>query len=209
MKFLFDLFPVILFFAAFKWGDKNPQAAHDLASQYFAGMMAGGTISAEQAPVLLATAAVIVASFAQIGYLLARRKKVDIMLWVSLAVIVILGGLTIYFNDKKFILIKPTMLYWCFAAVLLGGRVIFKKNLIRGTLGQQIVLPDVVWQRLNVAWIAFFVAMGAINLFVAFVLFKDNFAAWVNFKVFGSYGLIFAFAVGQAMFLGKYLEEPK
>ena len=209
MKFLFDLFPVILFFAMFKWGDAHGDAARDLAGKFLSGFISGGAVSAEQAPMLLATAVAILATVAQITYLLARRRKVDHMLWVSLAVIVLLGGLTIYFNDKKFIMLKPTVLYWAFALALLGGQLMFGKNLIRTMMKDQITLPDAVWQRLNIAWIVFFAAMGVINLYVAFVLFSDNFAAWVNFKLFGSMGLMFAFVVGQSLFLSKYMEEQK
>jgi intracellular septation protein len=209
MKFLFDLFPVILFFAMFKWGDAHADAAHDLVNHYLSGFVAGGAVTAAQAPVLLATAIAILATIAQIGFLLIRRKKVDTMLWVSLAVIVFFGGLTIYFNDERFIKLKPTVLYWCFAAALLLSQLFLKKNVIRTMMEEQITLPDHVWQRLNLAWIVFFTAMGAINLFVAFVLFQNNLAAWVNFKLFGGMGLMFVFVVCQSVFLSKYLEEPK
>jgi intracellular septation protein len=209
MKFLFDLFPVILFFSMFKWGDAHADSARDLVNQYLSGMIAGGHVTSTQAPVLLATAIAILATVAQIAYLIARRKKVDGMLWISLAVIVFFGGLTIYFNDEKFIKLKPTILYWCFAIALMASRLFLKKNLIRSMMEAQITLPEPVWQRLNSAWIAFFVAMGLINLFVAFVLFEHNLAAWVNFKLFGGVGLMFVFVVCQSLFLSKYLEEPK
>ncbi|MFI4940506.1 MAG: septation protein A [Burkholderiales bacterium] len=209
MKFLFDLFPVILFFAMFKWGDAHPGAAHDLVNHYLSGFIAGGSVSATQAPVLLATAIAIIATAAQIGFLLIRRKKVDAMLWISLAVIVFFGGLTIYFNNEKFIKLKPTVLYWCFAVALLLSQLVLKKNVIRTMMEKQITLPDQVWQRLNFAWIGFFTAMGLINLFVAFVLFQDNLAAWVNFKLFGGMGLMFVFVICQSIFLSKYLENQK
>jgi intracellular septation protein len=209
MKFLFDLFPVILFFAMFKWGDAHPGAAHDLVNQYLSGFIAGGSVSATQAPVLLATAIAILATAAQISFLLIRRKKVDGMLWISLAVIVFFGGLTIYFNNEKFIKLKPTVLYWCFAAALLLSQLVLKKNVIRTMMEEQITLPDQVWQRLNFAWIGFFTAMGLINLFVAFVLFQNNLAAWVNFKLFGGMGLMFIFVICQSVFLSKYMENQK
>jgi intracellular septation protein len=209
MKFLFDLFPVILFFAVFKWGDGHVDAAHGLINQYISGFVSGGAVTPEQSPILLATAAAILASIAQIAYLLIRRKKIDGMLWLSLFIIVFFGGLTIYFNDKTFIKLKPTVLYWCFALALLFGQLFFKKNMIRTAMEEQIKLPDLVWKRLNLAWVAFFTFMGLSNLFVAFVLFKDNDAAWVNFKLFGGMGLMFVFVVCQSLFLAKYMEEPK
>jgi intracellular septation protein len=212
MKFLFDLFPVVLFFAVFKWGDwsdAHKEAVRDFVNHYLSGFISGGSADAIQAPVLLATAVAIVATTAQIGYLLIRRKKVDGMLWVSLFVIVTLGGMTIYFKNQNFIKWKPTILYWCFAAALAGSQLLAKKNMIRTMMKDQITLPETVWRQLNRAWIAFFAFMGALNLFVAFVLLEDNFAAWVNFKLFGGIGLMFAFIICQSLFLAKYLEEPK
>lgn len=203
-KFLFDLFPVILFFGIFRWGENNPDAAQSLLMQYLSGFMASGALAPGHAPILLATAVAILASFAQIGYLLARRKKVDAMLWVSLAIITVFGGATIYFNSETFIKWKPTVLYWCFGVGLLASQVIFKKNLIKSMLGAQITLPDPVWLRLNLSWIGFFVVMGLINLYVAF-----NFATatWVNFKLFGFTALMIVFAIGQSLFLSKHIKE--
>ncbi len=206
MKFLFDLFPVILFFGIFKWGEGHADAAQSLASQYLSGFVSGGIVTAAQAPILLATAVAIVATIGQIGYLLARRKKVDPMLWVSLAIIGAFGGATIYFHNETFIKWKPTVLYWCFAVGLLMSQIVLKKNLIRTMMGKQITLPDSVWNRLSLAWIAFFAVMGVINLYVAF-----NFttAAWVNFKLFGFMGLMFAFVICQSLFLSKYLKDAE
>jgi intracellular septation protein len=212
MKFLFDLFPVILFFAVFKWSDwddAHKDTVRDFVNHYLSGFIAGGSVDATQAPVLLATAVAILATITQIGYLLIRRKKVDGMLWISLIVIVTLGGLTIYFKNQNFIKWKPTILYWCFAIALAASQLFMKKNMIRTMMKDQITLPENVWRQLNMAWIAFFAFMGALNLFVAFVLLENNFAAWVNFKLFGGMGLMFAFVVCQSIFLAKYMEEPK
>jgi intracellular septation protein len=204
MKFLFDLLPVILFFGIFKWGEGHSDAAQALVGQYLSGFVSGGIVTAAQAPILLATAVAIVATVAQIAYLLARRKKVDPMLWVSLAIIGFFGGATIYFHNEAFIKWKPTVLYWCFGAALLASQIGFKKNLIRTMMGKQITLPDTIWERLNLAWIVFFALMGVLNLYVAF-----NFptATWVNFKLFGFMGLMFAFVIGQSLFLSKYLKD--
>jgi intracellular septation protein len=207
MKFLFDLFPVLLFFVMFKWGEGHVDAAQSLAAQTMSGLVSGGIVTAAQAPILLATAVAIVASFAQIGYLLLRKRKVDGMLWVSLGIIGLLGTATIYFHNDTFIKWKPTVLYWVFAMSLCVSQVLFKKNLIRSAMEEQIHLPDPVWQRLGLAWTIFFFSMGFINLFVAFVLFKSNTAAWVNFKLFGGVGLFFAFVVGQSVYLSKYVED--
>lgn len=206
MKFLFDLFPILLFFGIFKWGQGSPESAQALANDYLGAIVAGGTVSAGQAPILLATAVAIVASFAQIGYLLIRRRKVDTMLWISLAIIAVFGGATIYFNNETFIKWKPTVLYWCFAGALLVALAMFKKNLIRAAMGKQITLPEPVWDKLNLAWIGFFISMGFINLYVAYSFSTD---AWVNFKTFGLMGLMLVFIVGQTFFLSKHIKDAE
>jgi intracellular septation protein len=205
MKFLFDMFPVILFFGVFKWGEGHADAAQAMVGQYLSGLVSGGSVGPEQAPILLATAVAIVATIAQIAYLLLRGRKVDGMLWVSLAIIVVFGGATIYFHNEAFIKWKPTVLYWVFAVVLIGAQVTMGRNLIRLMMKAQIDLPDPVWTRLNLAWAGFFAAMGALNLYIAF-----NFptSVWVNFKLFGFMGLMIAFVVAQTMFLSKYIKDP-
>ncbi|WP_334189681.1 septation protein A [Noviherbaspirillum sp.] len=205
MKFLFDLFPVILFFGVFKWGEGNPTAAQSLVQEYLSGIVSGGVAALDQAPIMLATAVAILATLGQIGYLLLRRKKVDGMLWVSLAIITVFGGATIYFHNETFIKWKPTVLYWFFGAALLISQALFKKNLIRLMMEKQIMLPDPLWQRLSLIWAGFFAAMGVLNLYVAY---SFSTAIWVNFKLFGFTGLMFAFIIAQSMFLSKHIKDP-
>jgi intracellular septation protein len=177
MKFLFDLFPVILFFVAFKvWG------------------------------IYPATAVAIVATFAQVGWLKARGRKVDPMLWVSLAIIVVFGGATLALQDETFIKWKPTVLYWLFGAVLAGGLLIFRRNLLRMMLADKIDMPEVAWNKLNWSWVGFFAFMGVANLYVAYNFSTD---AWVNFKLFGGMGLMFVFVLAQGAFLSKYVQEEE
>src|SRR3569623_477963 len=204
MKFLFDLFPVILFFVVFKWSEGHADAAQGLVGRYLSEFVSGGAVTAAQAPILLATAVAILATLGQIGYLLLRRKRVDPMLWISLAIITVFGGATIYIHDENFIKWKPTVLYWIFSAVLFGSQIAFGKNLIRSMVGKQIELPGMIWERLNQAWAGFFAAMGLLNLYVAF-----NFATatWVNFKLFGFMGLMFAFIIAQSLVLSKYMKD--
>ena len=177
MKFLFDLFPVLVFFVAFK----------------FAGIYA-------------ATAMAIAATFLQIGYLALRRKKIDAMLCVSLAIIVVFGGATLALHDETFIKWKPTVLYWLFALVLAGSQLVFRRNLIRLMLGAQLQLPEPVWAKLNWSWAGFFAIMGAVNLFVAFNYNTDQ---WVNFKLFGGTGLMVLFVIAQALLLARYVDDAK
>jgi intracellular septation protein len=195
-----------LFFGVFKWAEGHTDAAQGFVSHYLSGLVSGGAVGPDQAPILLATAVAIIATLCQIGYLLTRRRKVDAMLWISLAIITVFGGATIYFHDATFIKWKPTVLYWCFAAALLISQFFMKKNLIRAMMEKQMILPEPLWAKLNLAWIAFFIGMGLLNLYVAFNYSTDQ---WVNFKLFGGMGLMFAFIVGQSLLLAKYIKEPE
>jgi len=201
MKFLFDLFPVILFFTAFKLAGANEPAAHEFALHWL-----GPGIAPSQAPILIATAVAIIATFGQIIWVWLRHRKVDTMLWVSLAIIVVFGGATLYLHDETFIKWKPTVLYWLFAAALGGSALLFRKNLIRSMLAGQIELPDPAWNKLNLSWAGFFTCMGFINLYVAFNFTTET---WVDFKLFGGIGLMLAFVIGQALFLAKYVEQKE
>jgi intracellular septation protein len=206
MKFLFDLFPVILFFIVYKIADGHQEAAHAFAVQYLGGMVSGG-LSASQSPIMLATVAGIVATVLQIGWLLVRGRKVDGALWLSLAVITVTGGATLYFHDDNFIKWKPTILYWAFALGLFVAQVGFGKNMIRTAMEAQLKLPDAVWSRVNLAWAAFFAFLGVLNLVMAFIVFKGNTGAWVSFKLFGVTGIMFAFVVIQTLMLSKHIQE--
>lgn len=205
-KLLFDLFPVILFFVVFKVAGAHPEAAQAFGSQYLSALVSGGEVTLQQAPILLSTAVAIIATLAQVLWLLLRRHPVDKMLWVSLAIIVVFGGATIYFHDEQFIKWKPTVLYWCFASTLLLAPLLFGKNLMRSLMGQQLQLPQEVWSRLNLAWGSFFALMGVVNLYVAFNFPLD---VWVNFKLFGFLGLMIAFVIAQSVYLSRYIKEAE
>jgi intracellular septation protein len=172
MKFLFDLFPVILFFVAFK----------------FAG-------------IYVATAVAMVATLGQIGWVWMRHRKVEPMLWVSFAVIAVFGSATLLLQDPTFIMWKPTVLYWLFGGALAVAQVAFGKNLIRAMMGKQLQLPDPAWAKLMWSWVVFFACMGVLNLYVAYN-YSEN--VWVNFKLFGGMGLMFAFVIGQAVYLSRF-----
>jgi intracellular septation protein len=177
MKLLFDVFPVVLFFVAFK----------------FYG-------------IYVATAVAMAATFAQIGWLWLRRRKIDTMLWVSLGVITIFGGATLVLANETFIKWKPTVLYWLFGTILAVSALAFKKNLVRSMMQHQVSLPEDVWRKLLASWIGFFAMMGAINLYVAYNYSTD---AWVNFKLFGGIGLMFAFVLLQALVLARYVHDKQ
>jgi intracellular septation protein len=204
MKLLFDLFPVILFFVAYKLGNSFPHEAGQLAATWLGGLIASGKGSEAQAPILLATAVAILASITQVGWLLARGRRVEPMLWVSLGVIVVFGGATIWLNDETFIKWKPSILYLLFAGALVAGRLLWRRNFVRTLLGQQIELPDPVWDKLLWIWSGFFALLAAANLFVAYRFSTDT---WVNFKLFGLMGLTLAFVIGIGIWLSQHVKE--
>jgi intracellular septation protein len=201
MKFLFDLLPVLLFFAAYKFANGSQEASHALLSQAL-----GDGIAVSQAPILIATAVAILATIGQVIWLMARGKKVEVMLWVSLAIIVVFGGATLLFHDATFIKWKPTVLYWLIAGTLAGAALFLKRNLIRSLMQEQIELPEPVWVKLNLSWIGFFAVMGVLNLYVAFSYSEET---WVDFKLYGGMGLMFLFVLAQGALLSRHIDEKK
>lgn len=175
-KFLFDLFPLILFFIAFKFAD-----------------------------IFTATAAAVIAAIAQILWLKLTGRAIEATHWINVTIIVVFGGATLLLHDDTFIKWKPTVLYWLFAVILAGGRLLFNRNLMRKMMGEKVAMPEPVWDRLNYSWAAFFVASGALNLYVAF---SGRFteAQWVNFKVFGLMILLLLFVVVQSLWLSRHIQ---
>jgi intracellular septation protein len=204
MKFLFDLLPVVLFFAAFQVAQRAPEQAASIIDAVTAPFGIAATTSVAQAPVLAATLVAIVVTLFQVGTLVALGRKVDRMMWVSLALIVVFGGATLALHDELFIKWKPTVLYWLFAAVLGASERLFGRNLMRSMLGEQVQMPDVAWRKLNLSWVLFFALMGVANLLVAFNFSTET---WVNFKLFGGLGLMLLFVLAQGLFLAKYVDE--
>jgi len=197
-KILFDLFPIILFFIAFKLAGSYPEQA-----AAFATAMHYTAIDLKQLPILLATGVAIFATMLQIAWVWLRHGKVDTMLWVSLGLITVLGGATLFFQDPTFIKWKPTALYWLFALVLIASQLLFKKNLIRSMMQQaQMELPEPIWIKLNYSWVAFFAVMGVLNIYVAY---NYSLSTWVDFKLFGTTGIMFAFIIAQGVMLSKYV----
>lgn len=174
MKFLFDLFPILLFFGAYSYTDD----------------------------IFFATGVTIAATIAQVAYCWIRHRHVDKMLWISLVLITVMGGLTIIFHNKQFIMWKPTVLYWLFSLVLLGAWHLKQNNLIEKLMGGSMELPRPIWTNVMYAWVLFFLIMGALNIYV-FHTFSE--ALWVKFKVFGTLVLTLVFVVAQSVYLSKHI----
>jgi intracellular septation protein len=202
MKLLLDFLPIILFFVAFKYSEGHKDWAAQFATEHFGFIVAGGAVGKDEAPVMLATVVVILATLAQVAWLKFKGRKVDTMLWISLALVVVLGGLTIYFRSETFIKWKPSVLYWAMGLAFWLSPLFTGKNLLKVLMGEQLELPANVWRRLNLAWIAFFAFMGLLNLWVAY-----NFSTgtWVNFKLFGGIGLMLVFTLAQGFYLQRHL----
>lgn len=185
MKFLFDFFPVIVFFAAFKiYG------------------------------IYIATAASIAAAVLQVGLFWLRFRRFERMHLFTLAILAVFGGLTLALRDDTFIKWKPTLVNWVFAVVMAASHFIGDKPALERMLGAQLPLPAAVWRRLNLSWVAFFFVLGVLNIYVAFYYGLDlshetRQETWVNFKVFGLLGLTLLFTLAQGLMIAKYLPTDK
>ncbi len=175
MKILFDFFPIILFFIAYK----------------FQG-------------IYVATAVAMVAALAQTGWHRLKQGKFEKMHLVTLAMILVFGGLTLAFHDSTFIKWKPTVLNWVFSLAFLLSPLFGGKTLAERTMGQAVSLPAPIWMRLNLAWVLFFLISGGLNLYVAYHFEEET---WVNFKLFGLLGLTFLFIIAQSFYLARYIQE--
>ena len=175
MKILSDLLAVILFFATYTL-TKN---------------------------IAWATAVAQVIGVLQAAFTWVRHKKLDTMQWVSLVLIVVFGGATILLHDARFIMWKPTLLFWVGALVLLTSH-LMGKNGLKAMMGKELTLPDGVWRKLTFAWLAFLILMGLANLFVAYTFTESQ---WVNYKLFGSTALMIVFFVAQGMYLSRFLPQ--
>ncbi|MDQ6685808.1 MAG: septation protein IspZ, partial [Pseudomonadota bacterium] len=138
--------------------------------------------------------------------LLAMRRKVHKMLWVTFIAVTVLGGISVWLHDPIFIKWKPTIVYWASAIGLWASQAFFDRNGLKAALGGEMRLPAVVWQRLNLAWVFFFVFLGVVNLYVAY---NYSVSAWATFKVFGSNGLIVVFIGAQMPYISRHLIDDK
>lgn len=175
MKLLFDFFPIVLFFLAYKYFD-----------------------------IYAATAIAMVASISQVALYRLKFQHYEKMHLISLVIIIVLGGATLFFHNPWFIKWKPTGIYWITALVFLGSSFIGNKPLIQKMMETNVNLPTKAWYRLNVAWALFFVLMGIANIYVAY---NYDTNVWVNFKLFGSVGFTLLFVLIQALYLTRHMDE--
>ena len=176
MKFLFDFLPILFFFLAYKFFD-----------------------------IYVATAVAISSTVAQVAVIWFNTRKVATMQLVTMAIIIVFGGLTLYLQDETFIKWKPTVVNWLFAGAFLATQFVGERTAIERMMGSALTLPGQIWRRLNLGWVVFFFSLGCANLYVMSHFDSDT---WVNFKLFGMLGLTVAFIILQTLFLSRYIKEP-
>jgi len=181
MKFLFDFFPIVLFYTVFKFYKSE--------------------IGEVQA-MIYATSALIVATVLQVAYTWLRNKKIEKMHVVVLGLALVFGGATIYFQEPIYLIWKVTIANWIFALAFLGSHFIGQTPLIKRMLQHAIALPEVIWTRLSYMCIAFFFSLGIINLAVAY---NVSFDAWTDFKMFGMLGLSASFFIFLAFYMSRHM----
>ena len=172
MKILIDFFPILLFFAGFK----------------LYGIYVG-------------TGVLMAATVAQMALIYTLDRKLQPMHKITLVLVLAFGALTLGLHDERFIKWKPTVLYFAMAiglAVTVWGA---RKNFLKLVLGNQLTLPEPVWQRLNVAWVVYCLFMALANAYV--VLYYST-ETWVDFKLWG-YVFPLAFIIGQGIYIAPHL----
>ncbi|MEE8388231.1 MAG: septation protein A [Acidiferrobacterales bacterium] len=188
MKILYDFFPLLLFFGAFKYYD-----------------------------IYVATAVAIAASLIQVVSFRLFKGRFETMHLITFGVIGVFGGLTLLLHDDTFIKWKPTIVYWLLGSITLGSHFVGKKTAIEHLIGKQISLPDRIWVKQNLSWGFFFLVLGLLNIYVAFYYELELDAArrqeiWVNFKVFGLMAITLVFVIIQAIFMARHVgtvDKPK
>ncbi len=156
MKFLFDFFPVILFFVTYKAFD-----------------------------IYVATGVAIAASMVQVGYLKLVGKKVEPMMWMGLGIILVAGGATIVFKNEMFIKWKPTVLFAAMAAAIAIAQFWLKKNPVSFIFNNTIQAPDAVWRKLSLSWIAFLLGVALLNIWFAYYTSTDTWVLFKTFGDMG------------------------
>ncbi len=187
LKLALEFGPVLLFFVGFKFfKDKT----YHIGNTDYSGFVVMTAIFV----------VLIAASTALLWKLTGKLSKMQLM---TLILVVVMGGATVWFHNETFIKWKPSVLYWAMALSFWISQVVFRKNLLHTLMGGQLDLPAPVWRTLTRAWIGFFSLMGFLNLYVAYSFSTE---AWVNFKLFGSLGLMLIFTLAQGVYLSRHLK---
>ena len=177
-KIIIDIGPLAIFFIFYTRGEE------------------GAKLQSAILPLMIATIVAILFSY-------ILEKKIPIMPTFGAFIILVFGGLTIYFDNEVFFKMKPTIINLLFAIILYGGMLI-KKPLLKILLGAALKLEDQGWRILTYRWIGFFIALAILNEIVWRTQSTD---IWVNFKVFGILPITFIFTITQFPLIKKYQIE--
>lgn len=188
MKQLIDYIPLIFFFIVYKMDERILQL---------------GSFSYELGGIFSATEILVVSSIIVYGILFLIHKKLTRAQIITLVAVLFFCSFTIIFREEAILKWKAPVVNWIFAAIFLGSHLFTSKNATQMMLEHAVTMPDQAWRRLNLAWACFFLFLGGINLFVAFTFHEY----WVDFKVFGSMGLLVLFIIGQTFYLMPYIQE--
>lgn len=192
MKLITDFLPIILFFIAYKFGG----GVYTFNGQEY-----------QVEGIYAATAVMMVATLIQVALSWLIHRKVEKQHSVTLILVLVLGGATIWLQNPEFVMWKPTAVNWLFALAFIGARVFTDKTLLERLLASHLQLPTAVWSRLNMAWILFFIFSGILNIYIAYWYSEET---WVNFKLFGSLAITVVFILGQALYLSRHIKDtPK
>jgi len=163
-------------------------------------------IAYKLAGIYVATGVLIVGVLLQTLVSWIRHRKVSPMLLTSAVLVLIFGGLTLLVHDAVFIKWKPTIVNWLFAAAFLVSSFWRGPTLVQRMMGEHVTLEPSLWSRLNFMWVGFFAVCGALNLYVAFHYSEST---WVNFKLFGLFGLTLVFALLQGVWITRKSEATE
>ena len=154
-----------------------------------------------------ATLILIIATFVQVVLTKVITGVVEKRLWLLFAVVLVAGSLTLAFHDDVFIKWKPTIFNWGLAIAFLVAPLIGDKSLMERAMGGQIDVPKTVWSRLNIIWTVYFVIVGALNLYVAFGGYTQEF--WVDYKLYSSIGFTIVLSIVTMIVLAPHLKEDE
>lgn len=199
MKFFFELLPIILFFAAYKLYTLIPAPIIDSINAVLLFEFIPGESSNA---IYFATLIAIIASGITVLIHALRHHELNKNQTITFVLFVIFGGATLLFRDPTFIKWKPTVINLVFALLFFASTFIGKKSLVERFMGNAIEAPKPIWNKLNTAWISFFVVIAALNLYIAYNYSEE---IWVNFKLFGVIGLTILFLIMQMMLLSRYI----
>ena len=199
MKFLIEFLPIILFFAAYKLYSLIPTPIIESVNALMPFSLIPGN---ESDSIYFATLVAIVISGITVLIHFLKHRTFNKNQTITFVLFLIFGGATLLLRDPTFIKWKPTVINLVFALIFLGSAFIGDKTLAQRFLGGAIEAPKSIWNKLNSAWIIFFVFIAAINLYIAYNFSEE---IWVNFKLFGMMGLTIAFIIIQMIILSRYI----